>query len=83
MLSGPLKGEKIPSSSLASINYIGTLNRHKASSIEGQVNKLWDLDTLGIRKEDEAKSLLLSICLSQEKGTLLNCLGRQIMVLYL
>ena len=57
VLSGPLPGEK--SSSIVTCNHVVHViepmpfNRQEKQDLEKSLHKLWDLDTLGIRAEDE------------------------------
>ena len=57
VLSGPLKGEKFDSSPQCSVNLLPC--EPSAKGIEEQVNKLWDLDSLGIRPKDNVHEALL------------------------
>ena len=57
VLSGPLPVEK--SSSIVTCNHVAyiietmPLHRQEKQDLEKSLHKLWDLDTLGIRAEDE------------------------------
>ena len=56
VLSGPLKiaGKKFKPVSSAVVNFLPSVNQGvDKRSIEGNVNRLWDLETLGIRQDDE------------------------------
>ena len=52
VLSGPLRGEKLNCSE-SSVNFIPVEKEEK--KVDAQLNKLWDLDSLGIRPEDEVQ----------------------------
>jgi len=56
VLSGPLQGEKLNSSSFCAVNF---LQCEKSKSLDEQVNKLWDLDSLGIRPNDDVHEFLV------------------------
>ena len=56
VLSGPVKGKKLNSS--ISVNFVSSFEP-KMRKIEEEVNKLWDLDSLGIRAEDEVHENLV------------------------
>ena len=56
VLSGPLKiaGKKFKPVSSAVVNFLPSVNQGvDKRSIEENVNRLWDLETLGIRQDDE------------------------------
>ena len=55
--SGPLKGAKFDSSPQCSVNLLPC--EPSAKGIEEQVNKIWDLDSLGIRPKDNVHEALL------------------------
>ena len=65
VLSGPLKGEKFDSSPQCSVNLLPC--EPSAKGIEEQVNKLWDLDSLGIRPKDVHEALLDDIVFTGER----------------
>ena len=54
ILSGPLKGKSL--SSVSNVNFPPSVEKKK---VEVEVNKLWDLDTLGIRPESEVQEFFL------------------------
>ena len=54
VVSGPLKGKSL--SSVSNVNFLPLVERRK---VEVEVNKLWDLDTLGIRPESEVQEFFL------------------------
>ena len=77
MLSGPLKGKKLNSSEISVVNHVHDIfNATSHKEIDGNLNKLWDLDSLGIREKDSVHELLLTIFALQENDTLLGCHGR-------
>ena len=54
VLSGPLKGKKL--SSVANVNFLPSTEKRR---VEIDVNKLWNLDTLGIRPESEVQEFFV------------------------
>ena len=58
VLSGPLRGEKFDSSPECSVNFL-PCEPSAAKLIDEQVNKLWDLDSLGIRPNDDVHEALI------------------------
>ena len=54
VLSGPLKGKKL--SSVANVNFLPSTEKRK---VEIDVDKLWNLDTLGIRPESEVQEFFV------------------------
>lgn len=66
MLSGPVKGKKLNSTSISE-NFVHVVEQEK-NGIHSQANKLWDLDTLGIRPEDDVQeNLLCNIAFTGER----------------
>ena len=59
VLSGQLKGESI-SYQESVLNFVQSDGRNE-NSIRQQVNKLWDLDTIGIRPKEEDHEALVNI----------------------
>ena len=55
VLSGPLQGEKL-NSSVCEVNF---LQCEQSKNLDVQVNKLWDLDSLGIRPKDDVHESLV------------------------
>ena len=51
VLSGPLRGKKFSDS--INVNYVSALSKNEKLELDSAVNKLWDLDNLGIRPENE------------------------------
>ena len=56
VLSGPMKG--IPDGSQISVNFGGQVMPRHDKELEEGVRKLWDLETLGIREENEVHEAL-------------------------
>ena len=56
VLSGPLKGETLNSSSACAVNF---LQCEQPKSLDEQVHQLWDLDSLGIRPKDNVHEFLV------------------------
>ena len=63
VLSGPLQGEKIPSSYDCHVNVcvdpMSSLNKVEKQEIDSNLQKLWDLDSIGIREEDKVHESVL------------------------
>ena len=57
VLSGPLKGKSLASISECSLNFLPC--EPSTRDIDQQVQKLWDLDTLGIRPNDDVHENLI------------------------
>ncbi|XP_068749238.1 uncharacterized protein [Montipora capricornis] len=55
-LSGPMKG--VPDGSQISVSFIGQVMPRHNKELEEGVQKLWDLETLGIREENEVHEAL-------------------------
>ena len=81
VLSGPVKGKKLNSTSI-SVNFIHISEQEK-NGIDSQVNRLWDLDTLGIRPEEDIQENLLDNMLLQVNDIVSHCLGMQATDLFL
>ena len=65
-MSGPLSGKKLNSVENANVNLMSSFQNsvlHPSTSndreLDSAVHKLWDLDTLGIKKEDEVHANLI------------------------
>lgn len=56
LLSGPMKG--IPDGSQISVNFIRQVMPRRNKELEEGVRKLWDLETFGIREENEVHEAL-------------------------
>ena len=62
MLSGPLKveGKSLDSFESSNVNFLPHIKKTSGKTeIEENVNRLWDLDTLGIRQEDEVHETVI------------------------
>ena len=56
VLSGPMKG--VPDGSQIGVNFVGQVMPRHNKELEEGVQKLWDLETLGIREENEVHEAL-------------------------
>ena len=65
VLSGPLQGNEC---AISSTNLISTSAKQDKLLLEGEVSKLWDLDTLGIRPENEIHEKLIDEISYARKG---------------
>ena len=60
VLSGPLEGKSLNSSSVVSVNYLPNFTvRSEKQSFDEEINKLWDLDSIGIRTDNEVHENVL------------------------
>ena len=61
VLSGPLKGRSIVSDepSVSNANLVSASTKQEKQLLEEKVSRLWDLDTLGIRPENEVHEKLI------------------------
>ena len=62
VLSGPLKfeGKSFNSPEDSTVNFLPHVSQHpRILSVEENVNRLWDLDTLGIRQENEVHEAVI------------------------
>ena len=72
VLSGPVKGETLHSSSNCNVNFLTDstslfVNSEK-HEIDSQLNKLWDLESIGIRVEDEVHTHVIdNICFTGKR----------------
>ena len=55
VLSGPLQGKSLNSTSFVNVNYLPSfsLKSSETQRIDEEINKLWDLDSIGIRTDNE------------------------------
>ena len=67
MLSGPLKGKSFNSASVENVNVNFVVEDH---SLHIEINKLWDLDTVGSKKETLFTLKLLITSVTMDGDTL-------------
>ena len=69
VLSGPLKGKKLNSSEISVVNHVHDIfNATSHKEIDGNLNKLWDLDSLGIREKDSVhENVIDNICFTGKR----------------
>ena len=59
VLSGPLKAGELLESSDFNVNFLSSLIKSDQQHINETVNKLWDLDSLGIRENNKMHETLI------------------------
>ena len=64
VLSGPLKGKTLNPSEIFVVNHVHDIfNDTSRKEIDGNLNKLWDFDSLGIRENDSVRENVIdNIC---------------------
>ena len=61
VLSGPLQGKSLNSTSIVNVNYVPSfsLMSSEKQRVDEEINKLWDLDSIGIRTDNEVHENVL------------------------
>lgn len=58
-LPGPLKGGKLSTVPTSNVNFVMSETKQEKQRLDDSVNRLWDLDRLGIREENELHETLI------------------------
>ena len=68
VLSGPLKVGKFDQYSHINVNFVSSAVKSEKQQLDTMVNKLWDLESLGIKEEDHVHETLIdNICFTGER----------------
>ena len=68
VLSGPLKVGKFDHYSHINVNFVSSAVKSEKQQLDTMVNKLWDLESLGIKEEDHVHETLIdNICFTSER----------------
>ena len=59
VLSGPLKAGKLNHLSHVNVNFVSSMNKSDKQHLDEMVNKLWDLESIGIREGDQVHETLI------------------------
>ena len=59
VLSVPLKAGKLNNFSQVNINFVSYMNKSEKKHLDEMVNKLWDLESIGIRESDQVHETLI------------------------
>ena len=59
VLSGPLKAGKLNHLSHVNVNFVSSMNKSDKQHLDEMVNKLWNLESIGIREGDQVHETLI------------------------